>query len=88
MPKRFLHNAFAQHIDQKSKPDNGKPYQLSTAGYNCDQDNIVAESPFEGAAHIYENNLPFVFTTYRIDNFSFLSIQEIYSRFRGPPMIV
>lgn len=86
-PKRFLHNVFAKHTDSKSKTATGRPYQLTTSGYDCDCDNLVAESVFLGSINIFEIHLPSSFTFYISDNISFSSAPQIFSPLRGPPVV-
>ncbi|MDQ6755960.1 MAG: hypothetical protein M3004_03410, partial [Bacteroidota bacterium] len=84
-PKRFLHNSFAKHTDTKSHYPN-KPYQLTTSGYNCDCDNLVAESVFLGSIHIFQFQLPQTFLYYITHNISFSSTTGILYHLRGPPV--
>lgn len=85
-PKRFLHNAFAKHIDNSSQSATGKPFQLTTSGYNCDCDNLVAESIFLNDLQVFSFPLFFSYSSYTIKNISFTSISEVYSPLRGPPV--
>ena len=84
-PKRFLHTVFAKHIDNKPGKNNDKPYQLTNSGFNCDSDNLVAESNFVGDHNSFEFPLFTSFSTYLFKNISFSSIVRIYSPLRGPP---
>jgi hypothetical protein len=45
-PKKFLHDAIANHKDKPELATNGNEPQLSYAGFMCKCDNLVAESPF------------------------------------------
>jgi hypothetical protein len=85
-PKRFLHAVFAKHIDNKQVKNNDQPYQLTSSGYNCDTDNLVAESPFE-----YGSNGTVVpptsnFLSYTLLEISFTSVEKVYTTLRGPPV--
>ncbi len=84
-PKRFLHNAFAKHTDANFKKTTDKPFQVNKSGFNCDCDNLVAESSF--VVDLQEFNFPLFtsFSSYLIKNISYSSISEIYSQLRGPP---
>lgn len=84
-PKRFLHNVFAKHIDNKPEKNNDKPYQLTNSGYNCDSDNLVAESTFLNDLTSFQFPLSTTFSSYVVKNISFSSISSIYSPLRGPP---
>ena len=84
-PKRFLHNLLVKHIDRKHENNSDKPYQLTNSGYNCDSDNLVAESTFLNDLPSFEFPLYTSFSSYVIKNISFSSISTIYSPLRGPP---
>ena len=84
-PKRFLHNIFAKHIDNKTEQVNYKPYQVSHSGYNCDNDNLVAESNFVGDQNSFSVPLFSNYSAYLFKNISFSSFTAIYSPLRGPP---
>jgi hypothetical protein len=84
-PKRFLHNVFAKHIDSKPAKNNDKPYQLNNSGYNCDNDNLVAESSFLNHLPSFQFPHTTFFSSYVVKNISFSSISAIYSPLRGPP---
>ncbi len=85
-PKRFLHDAFAKHTDSKHPKSNDRLYQLSVAGYNCDNDNLVAESNFVSDLQIFSFPVFAPIASYVIKNISFTSTFGIYSRLRGPPV--
>ena len=89
-PKRFLHDIFAKHIDNSKGPvkNNSHPYQLDNAGYNCDNDNLVAESSFEIEQQNFSFPVFFCFSAYTIQHISFSSTFGIYSPLRGPPAII
>ncbi|MEO5782280.1 MAG: hypothetical protein ABIQ07_03360 [Ginsengibacter sp.] len=80
-----MHNVFAKHIDNKHETNNDKPYQLTNSGYNCDSDNLVAESTFLNDLPLFEFPLTTDFCSYVVKNISFSSISTIYSSLRGPP---
>jgi len=85
-PKRFLHNAFAKHVDNRCKNTNDHPFQLGVSGYNCDNDNQVAESPFVSVHHAFSFPLFLSFPAYTVKDISFSSTTGIYSPLRGPPV--
>jgi len=87
-PKRFLHEVFAKHSDSRTKKNTDKPFQFTYQGFNCDVDNIVAQSPFESyqcsfAFSSFSSFLPYIFS-----NVSFSSTEHIHSSLRGPPAII
>jgi hypothetical protein len=48
-PKLFLHGFLANHRDAPlQKTQSGRPL-VGTAGFHCDCDNLVVESPFTGS---------------------------------------
>ena len=85
-PKRYLHNIFAKHIDNQHKKYSDKPYQLTNSGYNCDTDNLVAQSTFISDYTSLEFPLFSSFSTYVLNKIFFSSRIEIYSPLRGPPV--
>ena len=84
-PKRFLHNFFAKHIDSRPGKNNDKPFQLINSGYNCDNDNLVAESAFLNDLPSFESPPFSSFSSYIVKHISFSSTSAIYSPLRGPP---
>jgi hypothetical protein len=85
-PKRFLHNVFAKHIDSSNKRNGDNPYQLSVSGFNCDNDNLVAESTFVIEQNSFQIPLFVCYSSYVIKNISFSSNPKIFSYLRGPPV--
>ncbi len=85
-PKRFLHNVFAKHIDSGNKKTDNTPYQLNLSGYNCDDDNLVAQSAFDAHQSSFEFALFSAYSGYIFSNISFSSSQKIFSSLRGPPV--
>ena len=87
-PKKLLHDIVADHHDTKCTLDhsNDANGQLTNAGYNCQTDNLVIESPFENASLVIEI---FIAIKYAPQN-EFLTNGFIYSDhfvvgLRGPP---
>jgi hypothetical protein len=87
-PKRFLHEVFAKHSDSRTKKNTDKPFQVNYQGFNCEVDNLVAQSPFES----YQNSFAFPssssFIPYIFSNVSFFSTEHVHSSLRGPPAII
>lgn len=85
-PKRYLHNAFARHVDGNNRKDSHTPYQFNTAGFNCDNDNLVAESSFENGQSVFQFPLFSSFASYLEKPIFFPTVEQLYSRLRGPPV--
>ena len=85
-PKRLLHNAFAKHVDIRYQRTNDTPYQFAPSGYNCDNDDLVAESAFESVSQHFDLPAFPSFPSYILKNISFTSTAGIYSPLRGPPV--
>ena len=86
MPKSYLHSVFAKHTDNKVGSKNGKPYQLTKSVYNCDCDNLVAESTFLHELPAFKILIFFSFSSYTFRNVSFFSATGMFSPLRGPPV--
>jgi len=86
-PKRILHDLFAKHIDNKpGKITRHVPSQVARAGFNCDNDNLVAESSFLSEFQIFSHPVFYCFSPYNFRHISFQSVSGIQSRLRGPPV--
>jgi len=85
-PKQFLHNVVARHTDSRPGKKNDSPYQLSNAGYNCDCNNLVAESAFVNDLPAFTFPVFTSFSPYIVKDISFSSVSGIYSALRGPPV--
>ena len=85
-PKRILHDLFAKHIDNKPQKITHHLSQLSKAGFNCDNDNLVAESSFLSEFQIFSHPVFYCFSPYNFKHTSFQSVSGIQSRLRGPPV--
>ncbi|MEP7144765.1 MAG: hypothetical protein ABI707_17915 [Ferruginibacter sp.] len=77
---------FAKHTDNRPIKNSDKPYQLANSGYNCDSDNLVAESVFAGDQQIFSIPIFTFFSSYTFQHISFSSAFGIYSLLRGPPV--
>src|ERR1019366_7119176 len=66
-PKKALHNWFANHTDSTSSIPPGNTQQLTRAGFNCDCENLVAESHFITFSNLIVVNFPAV---HSFDSFS------------------
>jgi hypothetical protein len=86
-PKRILHDLFAKHIDSKpGKNSSHLSSQVNKAGFNCDNDNLVAESSFLSELQIFSHPVFYCFSPYNFRHVSFPSVSGIQSRLRGPPV--
>jgi hypothetical protein len=85
-PKKLLHTIVANHTDSVPyKTDAAKPTQVSTAGFNCQVENLVAESPFEPTGNAEATSAPRFYYLPAIRNVEIKSVQLIISSPRGPP---
>ncbi len=84
-PKRFLHSVFAAHADRSQKNSN-KPCQVNNAGYNCDNENVVAESAFLCGHQSFQLPVFVAFLSNIFKNNTYHSVNGIYPLLRGPPV--
>ena len=85
-PKKALHDWLANHTDKASLPQSGNGASISTAGFNCDCDNLVAESPFTGTSGQFEFSAPQLFTPrLAFHPHHFYAIPHFFFSLRGPP---
>ena len=88
-PRIILHDAVAHHKDTPFATNDKQDAQLNNAGFNCNCDNLVVESPFTGELEVQSLH---VLTMYLVlpvprgENLSF--IRRFYSKLRGPPTSV
>jgi len=85
-PRKTLHTWFANHTDSPSKIPDGKTQQLTKAGFNCNCENLVAES------HFIASNSPVKINILSVHSFvsfyipSFVSLSLFHNNLRGPPL--
>ena len=85
-PRKFLHDALANHKDKTVMPSADGTAQFSHTGFVCKCDNQVAESPFTDVIACFEFAAPRFFSEYkharacRVYASTFLFCQR-----RGPP---
>lgn len=77
---------FAKHIDCRYEKSSTKTYQLTSSGFNCNCDNLVAESSFVIAQPVFSFPVFNYFSAHLTANISFSSVPGIYSSLRGPPV--
>jgi hypothetical protein len=84
-PKKTLHTWFANHTDSTSKIPESKTPQLSNAGFNCNCDDLVAESHFLTFSTFAVVNLPSVHSFISVFILPFQSLSLFHNNLRGPP---
>ncbi|MES1224556.1 MAG: hypothetical protein ABUT20_54180 [Bacteroidota bacterium] len=85
-PKKFLHDAIANHKDKAGIALKGDTTQLSNSGFICKCDNLVAESPFTDAAVHFDFAAPQVFSVHKEAlHYRFYSSTFFFFELRGPP---
>jgi hypothetical protein len=85
-PKKTLHDWFANHKDSTSKIPVGKTQQLTKAGFNCDCNDLVAESHFIGMGSFVVVNIPAICSLAPLRNIAFISLSHFLFNLRGPPL--
>ena len=86
-PKILLHNLVADHKDTPIKSNHSNQEQFSRAGFNCNCDNLVVESPFLNDFIPVDLSVEKQFALQKIsyaDNFH--SLNYFYFELRGPPV--
>ena len=85
-PKKFLHDAIANHTDKSIVVAAGDNAQLSHAGFICKCDNLVAESPFTNEAQHFDFAAIQVFSVQQTSPlYHFYSATVFFFELRGPP---
>ena len=85
-PKKTLHDWFANHKDTTSSAPVSKTQQLSKGGFNCNCENLVAESHFVTFSSVVVLNFPsrHSFVSFSIP--SLISLTYSQNNLRGPPL--
>lgn len=85
-PKKFLHDAIANHKDKTAVVSQGDSPQLSHTGFICKCDNLVAESPFtDEVLHFDFTPLQVFSVTSSSTLYHFHSSPVFFFELRGPP---
>ena len=85
-PKKYLHDAIANHTDKSIIVAPGDNAQLSHAGFICKADNLVAESPFTNEAQHFDFAAVQVFSVKQsLPLYHFYSSAVFFFELRGPP---
>ncbi|MEO6404800.1 MAG: hypothetical protein ABIY51_14280 [Ferruginibacter sp.] len=87
-PKRYLHDIFAGHTDNRCAKKNGSPYQLGISGYNCDNDNLVATSSYLKDAEVFTVPILISFSSFNTTEIRLHTAPAIYTSLRGPPATI
>ena len=77
---------FAKHIEYRSEKGSSNSCQLTSSGFKCNCDNLVAESSFLFDHHLFSFPVFTSFSSFIIKDVSFSSAPGIYSSLRGPPV--
>jgi hypothetical protein len=86
-PKQWLHDIVTNHKDSYANPVDGKVI-LTTAGFHCNCDNLVVQSPFIHYDGPAEGNAPVFFVLHQTATISnLISAHHFFSELRGPPVI-
>ncbi len=88
LPKKTVHDLFATHKDSSFSFNDSKDQQISWAGFHCNCENLVVESPF------IDNHLPTMMeilpdhSIQYVEHFTVYHKQYIgFTALRGPPAI-
>ncbi|MEO5591862.1 MAG: hypothetical protein ABIR15_23205 [Chitinophagaceae bacterium] len=85
-PKRFLHDAIANHTDKITVVFPGDNPQLSNTGFICKCDNLVAESPFTDEAPHFDFVPAQLFSVQQASALYYVySSAVFFFELRGPP---
>ncbi|MEO6315491.1 MAG: hypothetical protein ABIO53_11135 [Chitinophagaceae bacterium] len=86
-PKKFLHDAIANHKDKVAVLSPGDAAQLTHTGFICKCDNLVAESPFTNEVPRFEFLSIPVFSVQRTSSiYHFYASTVFFFELRGPPV--
>jgi len=84
-PKKWLHDIVANHKDSYANSIDGKTIR-TTAGFHCNCDNLVVQSPFISYDGPAEMNAPAFFVLHQTATISnLISSYHFFSELRGPP---
>jgi|SRR4051812_26031457 len=88
-PKKFLHDAIANHKDKAVIVSDGHTPQFSHTGFVCKCDNQVAESPFTDTVACFTFSSFRVFSSYQPTELNyFFSTTLLFFQRRGPPTAI
>ncbi len=85
-PKKALHDWLANHTDKTTAPLPAHEASISMAGFNCDCDNLVAESPFTATSGQFNFSALQVFAPQQaFVPYRFYAVTHFFFSLRGPP---
>jgi hypothetical protein len=85
-PKKFLHDAIANHKDKTALVSATGEAQLSTTGFICKCDNLVAESPFTNDIAYFDFAPVQIFSVQKDATlYHYYSSTYFFFGLRGPP---
>jgi hypothetical protein len=88
-PKIILHDIVANHKDTPFQSNHNQTAQLSAAGFSCNCDNLVVESPYTKDFNALQIKTILFFKSHFADVVSsFYSQHHFYSGLRGPPAFI
>lgn len=88
-PKKYLHDAIANHKDKTALTAVGNDAQLTHTGFVCKCDNLVAESPFTNEVqHLEFAQAAPVSIQQASLLYHFYSTDVFFFELRGPPVPV
>jgi hypothetical protein len=85
-PKKTLHDWFANHKDSTSTAPVSKTQQLSNAGFNCNCENLVAESHFVTFSNLIVVNFPSIYSFFSFNAPPLICLSLFHNNLRGPPL--
>ncbi len=85
-PKKTLHTWFANHTDSTSKIPESKTPQISKSGFNCQCDDLVAESHFISFGTLVVISLPPIHPIFSFNIPALISLYSFHNNLRGPPL--
>lgn len=87
-PTIVFHNWFADHTDTVRKITHNKTEQIGKQTFNCDCNNIVAESPFTETSIVCILPAPLSYNLFKAERqLLFFSSPSVLHSLRGPPVV-
>jgi hypothetical protein len=85
-PRKYLHDAIANHKDATSQLSHTYGLQYSNTGFICKCDDLVAESPFTSNFQYFQcTPLPVFSVRLSVALYHFQSTPVFFFELRGPP---
>lgn len=87
-PKIYLHDLFAGHTDTITKVSADGKAQISSKGFNCECNSLVATSPFTEEPDAASSILPLVYPSLFISlTTPVYTCRHDFTELRGPPTL-